>query len=196
MCLDDQMLSSYLDGELEEPWKSQVEAHLDWCKACQVRLENLKNLENKVKDASLSQSEIETRKERVMALLDKNVLNKTSHTWWGKLKDFVKSHVFVPIGATAAATFCVCLILFTPSVKGDTIPYIQGPFMNINDITPVRASDNYTTEKSLSSYSLEDILKYLDSMGYDVQLRLKNIIPILNEQELDSMTEEAEDTSH
>lgn len=44
MCLDDQILNTYLDGELGEPWKTQVIEHLNYCVACNTRLEQLKRL--------------------------------------------------------------------------------------------------------------------------------------------------------
>ena len=31
MCIDSQMLSAYLDGELPEPYRTQVEEHLEHC---------------------------------------------------------------------------------------------------------------------------------------------------------------------
>ena len=48
MCIDDGLLSSYLDGELGEPYRSQVEEHLSYCTACQSRLEKLKKLDQVV----------------------------------------------------------------------------------------------------------------------------------------------------
>jgi hypothetical protein len=52
------------------------------------------------------------------------------------------------------------------------------PIVDMENIIPVRASDNYSTSQSLKNYSLEDIIKYLDSCGYDVSIKLKVIEPI------------------
>ena len=44
MCIDEALLSSYLDGELKEPYKSQTEEHLAHCSACRARLERLRTI--------------------------------------------------------------------------------------------------------------------------------------------------------
>ena len=44
MCIDSQMLSAYLDGELPEPYRTQVEEHLEHCAACRKHLEDMKAL--------------------------------------------------------------------------------------------------------------------------------------------------------
>ena len=36
MCIDLQMLSAYMDGELKEPYRTQVKEHLDHCVACRT----------------------------------------------------------------------------------------------------------------------------------------------------------------
>ena len=48
----------------------------------------------------------------------------------------------------------------------------------MENITPVRLSDNYTTNETLERYSLDDILKYLDEKGYDVSIKVKSIKPL------------------
>ncbi|MGD8113841.1 MAG: anti-sigma factor family protein, partial [Sphaerochaetaceae bacterium] len=54
MCLDDQILNTYLDGELVEPWKTQVEEHLKYCTACSSRFRQLQAVHEMVCSSRLS----------------------------------------------------------------------------------------------------------------------------------------------
>lgn len=176
MCLDDQILSTYIDGELEEPWKSQVEEHLDYCSACKERYESLQKLKEKIKDSVLTQDEITSRKERVEQLLDKNYLNKKH-----KPNRFIRLPLkWFGIG-TAAAFVLIFAGSFALGRNKNTSSVIPVPdiySVDIENITPIRATDNNTTSKTLESYSLDEILKNLDARGYDIEIRLKDIQPI------------------
>lgn len=178
MCVDDQILSAYIDGELSEPWRTQIDEHLEWCEACKKRLEDLKKVHNVVSNAVLDDSSIGLSQNRVMRYLNANVLNKEKHTWLQKLHKIVSKKVLLPI-CSAALTFCFCLIIFTSPEKVNEIAPIENtPSLTIENITPVRLTDNYTTNETLDKYSLDDILRYLDESGYDVSIRVKSINPI------------------
>ncbi len=194
MCLDDQILNTYVDGELEEPWKSQVEEHLSYCVSCRNRCNSLRELSARIKDAELSQSEIESRKDRVMSVLEKNYLNKKK----GFLKNRIFKFTFPQFAIGTAAAFVIVFAgsfaLGSRANKSDIIPVPEiGYSVDINNITPVRASDNATTAKSLESYSLDEILKNLDARGYDVDIRLKSIQPVNFDDSVDSVEESSVD---
>jgi len=179
MCLDDQILNTYVDGELEEPWKSQVEEHLSYCVSCRNRCNSLRELSNRIKDAELSQSEIESRKDRVMSVLEKNYLNKKKGLFRNRTLRFTFPQFAIGTAAAFVIVFVGSFALGSRSTKSDIIPVPEiGYSVDINNITPVRASDNATTAKSLESYSLDEILKNLDARGYDVDIRLKSIQPV------------------
>jgi hypothetical protein len=44
MCPDLATLSALVDGEVEDPWKSRIERHIDQCEACRRRREELLQL--------------------------------------------------------------------------------------------------------------------------------------------------------
>ena len=44
-CLADREILSYLDGELEEPRKTEVDRHLDECRLCGAALEGVAGIE-------------------------------------------------------------------------------------------------------------------------------------------------------
>ena len=178
MCVDDQLLSAYIDGELSEPWKSQINEHVEWCEACKKRLGDMRGLHTIVHNAMLDDESVGYSQNRVMKYLNSNVLNKEKHTWKQKVHNFVSKKVLLPI-CTAVLSFCFCLIIFTsPDKMKEIAPTDAVSSLTIENITPVRLTDNYTTIQSLSNYSLEDIMEYLDAMGYDVSISMKGISPI------------------
>lgn len=184
MCVDDQILSSYIDGELSEPWKSQLEEHLEWCEACRIRYANLKKISEVTQKAVLEDSDIGFSQNRVMKYLNANVINKPKHTFLQKARNLFRNKVFLP-AFTAVASFCFCLIIFSSPDKVTQIsPDTGTTSLSIENITPVRTSDNYTTSNTLSKYSLEEIIQYLDSEGYDVTVSYKPLIGLNLEEEV------------
>ncbi|MFC2822225.1 MAG: anti-sigma factor family protein [Sphaerochaeta sp.] len=181
MCLDDQILNTYLDNELTEPWKSQVEEHLSYCSSCKTRYQKLLNLSASVKSAALTDEEMESRKDRVLSLIEKNHISKKS----GK-KSFLRRtfKLSTPHLIGVAAAFVVVFVgswaIFgnNGSTDGSIIMPELNSTIDINHITQTRSSDNASTAKSIESYSLDEILKNLDARGYDVDIRLKSIQPL------------------
>ncbi len=181
MCLDDQILNTYLDNELTEPWKSQVEEHLSYCPSCRTRYQNLLKISNAVKTAELTDEEIQPHQDRVLSMIEKNYLSK------GKGKKSFLHRTFklsAPQLLGVAAAFVVVFVgswaVFgnNGSSDGTIILPDVNTTIDLNNITQTRSSDNATTSKSLENYSLDEILKNLDARGYDVDIRLKSIQPL------------------
>lgn len=189
MCLDDQILNTYLDGELTEPWKSQVEEHLSYCSSCRTRYQNLMKVSAAVKSAELSDEEIQPRKDRVLSMIEKNYLSK------GKGKKSFLHKTFkltAPQMVGVAAAFVVVFVgswaVFGNNSASDNqilLPDVTTT-IDLNNITQTRSTDNAATSKSLENYSVDEILKNLDARGYDVEVRLKSIQPL----SLDKMSSE------
>ncbi len=76
MCLDDQILNTYLDNELTEPWKSQVEEHLSYCPSCRTRYQNLLKVSSAIRSSELTEEEIRPHQDRVLSMIEKNYLSK------------------------------------------------------------------------------------------------------------------------
>ncbi len=189
MCLDDQILSSYIDGELSEPWKNQIAEHLEWCESCKARFDRLNQIHNLTQDAVLEDENIGLSQSRVMKYLNNNVLNNPKHTFWQKVKGLFRNKVFLP-AFTAVASFCFCLIIFSSPDKVTQIsPETTTPLLSIDNVTQVRSTDNYTTSNALNKYSLEEIIQYLDSEGYDVTVTYKPLIGLNLEEEVHKTVE-------
>ena len=70
MCIDLQMLSAYMDGELKEPYRTQVKEHLEHCAACRNLLENMKKLDEKIQKDTFSEEELNRNKDAIFKKLD------------------------------------------------------------------------------------------------------------------------------
>ncbi len=174
MCIDSQMLSAYLDNELNEPYKSQVEEHLEHCAACRKHLEEMKEIDEKVKSTAYPVSELERKKDAVFEMMDKKHFQK------GKRFDFLRKKVQVslPMMVTAAAAIVFIFVggfMFfgtNPSQTDDILPSfaVQAGENNVRFVS--------SKDSNLDNYTLEEILQYLDQKGYKVDISIKGLQPI------------------
>lgn len=175
MCLDDQILNTYLDGELSEPWKTQVKEHLSYCSACNTRFQQLTRLHNTLWEARLEESEIEKKQEHILQFMDKNYLEKRKKI--GLLRRQV--HMKMPVLISAAAVFVLLFVgsFFLRDTKQfDTVELIPTLHPTSSGaVMQVRATEGIATTQILESISLEEILRYLHAKGYQVDLRFKGI---------------------
>jgi len=175
MCVDDELLNTYLDGELQEPWRTQVEQHLGYCAACRGRLEQLKALDAKMRGASLGDAEIQSREEKVLSYFEKSRFGNRRVSFFRR-KVQVR---LVPALLTSAAAFVIVFIgafvLFGTNSKQTEkiLPGVAAPVdsANVRQVSDVK-------QKTLDDYSLEQIVQYLDSKGYAVKLEVKAVSPI------------------
>ena len=70
MCIDLQMLSAYMDGELKEPYRTQVKEHLEHCAACKNLLEDMKKLDEKIQKDVFLEEELNRNKDAIYKKLD------------------------------------------------------------------------------------------------------------------------------
>lgn len=176
MCLDDALLNSYLDDELLEPWKTQVEEHLSYCNGCQMRLEQLKELNDTLKSATIGDDEITIRADRVMSFFEKNRFDNS------KKQNIFRRKIqlnLVPALITSAAAFVVVFIgsfvLFGTNNQQTSaiLPEVMLPIES-SQVQQVSSKQN----TSLEDFSLSEIIHYLDSQGYAVTLEVKTVDPL------------------
>ncbi|MFA6775422.1 MAG: zf-HC2 domain-containing protein [Sphaerochaetaceae bacterium] len=175
MCVDDELLNTYLDGELQEPWRTQVEQHLGYCNACRGRLAQLKALDETMKKASLSNEEIQDRQEKVLSYFEKSRFGNKKVSFFARRVQVR----LVPALLTSAAAFVIVFIgafvLFGSNSKQteQILPGVAAPVdsANVRQVSEVKP-------KTLDDYSLEQIVQYLDSKGYAVKLEVKAVEPI------------------
>lgn len=175
MCIDEQLLSAYLDGELSEPFKSQTEEHLSYCAACRARLESLRALDKEVASSTVTDQELDVHKDQVYQLLEKKYFSedaKKPSVFRRKLELSVSS--CLTVAAAIVLVFVGSFVFFGTSDKNtsEILPSFS-PSADVENVRLVSAS-----QTGLDSYSLEEILKYLDSRGYNVDISIKGLTPI------------------
>lgn len=172
MCLDDQMLNTYLDGELQEPFKSQVEEHLKYCAACRGRYLRLEELRRTIVGAALTQEEIAPRQAQVLRVLENTRLNR-------KRPGFLRRQIRLnlPVFASAAAAFVFVFIGSIFYVNNQAGAFMPSPVENRID----EGNVNLVTDQSkrtIDDYSLEEILDSLDRRGYTYEVKPKVVEPV------------------
>jgi len=172
MCLDDQILNTYLDGELSEPWKTQVEEHLSYCVACKERLNRLKKLQEMVCGAQLTEEEIAPRQEKVLSFMEKNYFTK-------KKPSIMHKKIKVSFGGMLGIAAAFTLIFATAiwGGQGDSQEFIPNTGINtdINENNVSMVSVREPQIQTLDDYTLEEILTNLDERGYTVDLHVKGV---------------------
>jgi hypothetical protein len=105
-----ELLSGYLDGELDEQQKAQVKAHLEACPACQEEMETLKQIDEHVRDRVYE----EPSREFVFTL-NRHVMDKIRVA--PRSSFFKLTPIFAP--AAAALLILVILIKISPSKRNN-----------------------------------------------------------------------------
>lgn len=162
MCLDDQILNTYLDGELVEPWKSQVEDHLSYCKACSNRLGTLSELSKDIRNAGLGDDVIKKHQNHVLQYMENNYLNGEKKSSFFRKQFRFSFSQFIGVAAAFVIVFVGSLAL--TSGKSNKIDAPQIKVLDLQNVSPV-------SYKSLDSYSSEELLKNLRSRGLIVTVQ-------------------------
>lgn len=180
MCLDDQILNTYLDGELTEPWKSQVEEHLSYCPSCRTRYQNLLSIKGAMKNAELSDEDIKPRMDRVLSMIEKNYLSKNKKQSFLRRTFKLTAPQLLGVAAAFVVVFVGSWAVFGGNGgSNNAIPLPDvSTSIDATNITPTRSSDNSTTSKSLENYTIEEILNNLDARGLEVDIKVKSIQPL------------------
>lgn len=175
MCIDAQMLSAYLDGELKEPYKTQVEEHLEHCSACKKHLDDFMHLAKRIQLDSISEELLSSKKEAIFDKLDKKYFDGN------KKVNFFRRRVEMSLSSMVTAAAAVVFIFIggfmffgtNQSQTDDILPSfaVQADSQNVRFVS----SGN---EASLDDYTLEEILQYLDSKGYQVDISIKGLQPL------------------
>ncbi|MBN1834340.1 MAG: zf-HC2 domain-containing protein [Spirochaetales bacterium] len=148
MCPDGELLSAYLDGEVEAPWAGRIQEHLKTCSACRGRLEELRRVRELLRGDR--EPEYQEAFERTRAEL-------LSRVWrsYRRGRSFWRTRVAVPLPAAAAALVLVLglgVFLVVATVRPNL------PWMTI------RRGPAGTTEVQVAApiKDLESLLRSLD----------------------------------
>ncbi len=195
MCLDDKTLSAYIDGELGEPWKTQVEEHLLHCQDCKHRFEQQKSLGKQIQSARIQDYEFEDQKDRVWKYLKSNVVTEEP-TRFMKKRLYVRTPMLIGVAAAFVCLFAINFFVLQnmngrQDLNDTPIPVISAAVevettAPVGEMVAVSATDSVAVARILDDLSVEEILVMLDKKGFEVELRLKDIegIPVTLETPL------------
>ncbi|MBN2860699.1 MAG: zf-HC2 domain-containing protein [Sphaerochaetaceae bacterium] len=175
MCLDDQILNTYLDDELVEPWKTQVIEHLKYCSACSTRYEQLKAVHTMVSTSRLKDEQVDASKDKIYAYLENRYLKKEKKIKFLHRDFRVKTSAVIGVAAAFVLMFVGALTLNSPTLNEENVIIPQVVDSQGQGAMQVRATENLAASQVLSNLSLEEILSYLDQKGYEVDLKLKSV---------------------
>ena len=174
MCIDDQLLSAYLDGELQEPFRSQVEEHIGYCQACAERLEEMRRQAQDLRDAAFDRVALEANKDKVWQKLDGKFFQEDGKKSRFRRKIELSLPGFITAAAAVVFIFVGSFIFFgnNDQQTDELLPSfsVHADAQNVQFVS--QKAD------SLDNYTLEEILSYLDSKGYDVDISIKGLSPI------------------
>jgi len=103
MCPDYEILSAYMDGEIENPWKEKIKTHLQECSACREKLSAFQNLHTMLQEDT--EPDYNPSMYRVKERLESSpwALKKKTLPFW-------KKRLLIPVPIAAiAATVLICL---------------------------------------------------------------------------------------
>ena len=162
MCIDLQMLSAYMDGELKEPYKTQVKEHLEHCAACRNLLEDMKRLDEKIQKDVFLEEELNRNKDAIYKKLDAKCFGEGRQVSFFRRK--IQMSIPTAITAAAAAVFIfVGGFVFFGSNAKETNDIL--PSFSVNaDSENVRLVSS--GKNSLDDYTLEEILSAEDKDVY------------------------------
>ena len=173
MCIDAQMLSAYLDGELQEPYRTQVEEHLEHCPACRKHLEDMKALGERIRRSDYPAEMLERKKDDIEAMLDRKYFQGRRKVGFIRRRFEVSMPSLVTAAAAVVFIFIGGFMFFGTSQEqtGSILPSfaVQADSSNVHYVAD---------EASLDNFTLEEILHYLDQKGYNVDISLKGLQPL------------------
>lgn len=132
--LEPLLLSAYLDGELSDAEREQVETHLPDCSACRQELEALRGT------VALLQRLPEVRPPRTFFITEAMVTPEQTVPWWRALLQLWQP---LAAGASAAvALFLVALLVFAPGASGVAEPApVAESAIAVEQVRPFEAAE-------------------------------------------------------
>lgn len=149
MCVNDQVLSAYVDGELSEVQKSVIKEHLDMCYACRKRVYTLNAVSNHIKKSGIDVDQFIT--ETVWTRLLHSTSTSRGLGFWHR-------------GFTISPSLMVSLSFMFLAVIGTgllfVISYRQNTNYIVNKYDSMFHSENFPVEIPVDS--IETILAHFD----------------------------------
>ncbi len=169
MCVKEEELSAYLDGETSLSQRAAIAAHLQECEECREKLDSLKTLsgffgKEKIDEAALAKS-----REKIKTRLDHLGLPGMRE------RSILRKELSIPLPLAAAALFAVIFLgsllaikSFTPNGGGSLPVITSGEYVQEMN-TLVKDKDSLPREES----TLDQLLRMLENEGASVEVRIE-----------------------
>ena len=169
MCYDDQIISAYVDGELEEPLHTKAKNHIEGCERCRKVVAEYRALQE-LFTATRSQTtettlETRERKTRVWGEIQR-------HTRRESVQDFWHRRVQVPMplaaGVLVAMIALVLTLVFNPLSTGQqSVPLaLQG-----DDTIPEVPSEYVSPANTMPE--IEQLVRFLSDQGAAIEVKIQ-----------------------
>ncbi len=172
MCYDDQIISAYVDGELQEKLYTDVRNHIDKCERCRTAAAEYTALQELFTATSNSPAEdvVENseRKARVWREIQR-------HTRRERVQDFWHRRLQVPMpvlaGVAAAVLVLVLTLLFNPfAAEQQMVPVAMQSDETIESIPEV-PSDFASPANTMPE--LEQLVRFLSDQGAAIEVKIQ-----------------------
>ncbi|MDZ7795187.1 MAG: zf-HC2 domain-containing protein [Spirochaetia bacterium] len=174
MCYDEQVISTYVDGELEEPLHREVQKHLEscaYCRSTQAEYRSVKELFLAVSNSPLHDTIAGPQaKARVWQQVQRKTRRETAQNFWHR-----QIQVPLPLaaGVMAAVAVLVFTLIFSPFSSGIFSSDQSGAPLALRDDNNIpEVSTNYPASKN-SMPELEQLLRFLSDQGAAVEVKIQ-----------------------
>jgi negative regulator of sigma E activity len=156
MCPEHELLSAFLDGEVDEPWKSEIDKHLAGCPHCRQRISAYQNLSRLLKIDPQPDYRLSMKRLKKLIQSGPGIINIKKTPFWKK-----RLQIPVPVAAAAASLFIILGTLFSVNLA------IPGGLAGNNPEETVAEID------TLPADDLETIMKLIENKNTNNEVIIK-----------------------
>jgi len=121
--VSEEELNIYLDGELAEVRKAELDSHLPLCGDCSMRFEIAASIESLIRESAGSEKAPAWLRDRILAGIAKENQARIGG-FWGFLIDLVRMRPLIPIGAAAVLILFLFFGVFSRLANRGTMPLV------------------------------------------------------------------------
>jgi len=170
MCYDEQIISAYVDGELEGPLSTEVKKHIESCRRCRSLAAEFSAI-SEVFTAVRSADSIDSdqRKARVWQGIRRQTNRETVQNFWHR-------RVQIPLPLAAGVVIAVAALVFT---------LIVNPFSSNHRGTPTALEQDKAMDTTIPAVpsdftspgntipELEQLVRFLSDQGAAIEVKIE-----------------------
>ncbi|MCF7948259.1 MAG: zf-HC2 domain-containing protein [Spirochaetia bacterium] len=174
MCYDEQVISAYVDGELEASVHREIEEHIDncdYCRSIQAEYHSVKELFLAVSNSPIHDTLAGSHaKARVWQQIQRKTRRETAQSFWHR-------QIQVPLPLAAGVIAAVAVLAFTLIFS----PFSSGIFSSDQSGAPLALQEDDSIPSVPTNYpatensrpELEQLLRFLSDQGAAVEVKIQ-----------------------